>query len=54
VEGDYSSLIVQLKKLTKTNTEVTPSVTILGFEELVDKAGGMKFMEIVDSRPKPA
>jgi phenylacetate-coenzyme A ligase PaaK-like adenylate-forming protein len=54
VDGDYSSLVAQLKKMTKTNTEVTPNVTILGFEELVDKAGGMKFMEIVDSRPKPA
>ena len=52
--ADYTSLIAQLKKMTKTNTEVTPGVFILSFEELIDKAGGMKFMEIIDSRPKPA
>lgn len=52
--GNYSSLISQIQKITKTSTEVTPKVVIIGFEELVEKAGGMKFMEIIDSRPKPA
>ncbi len=52
--SDYSSLIAQVQKITKTSTEVTPQVVIIGFEELVEKAGGMKFMEIIDSRPKPA
>ena len=54
VNADYSSLILNLQKLTKTSTEVTPKVFIIGFEELVEKAGGMKFMDIIDSRPKPA
>ena len=54
VSGDYNSLILEIEKTTKTNTEVTPGVTIIGFEELVERAGGMKFMEIIDSRPKPA
>ncbi|MBN2228829.1 MAG: hypothetical protein JW779_04475 [Candidatus Thorarchaeota archaeon] len=53
-KSDYSSLIAQIQKITKTSTEVTPKVVIIGFEELVEKAGGMKFMEIIDSRPKPA
>jgi hypothetical protein len=52
--ANYSSLITQIQKITKTSTEVTPKVVIIGFEELVEKAGGMKFMEITDSRPKPA
>ncbi|MHA1493321.1 MAG: hypothetical protein ACTSUZ_12465 [Candidatus Thorarchaeota archaeon] len=54
VNADYSSLILQLQQLTKRSTEVTPKVFIIGFEELVEKAGGMKFMDIIDSRPKPA
>jgi hypothetical protein len=54
VPGDYKSLILEIQKTTKTNTEVTPGVTIIGFEELVERAGGMKFMEIIDNRPKPA
>ncbi len=54
VNGDYSSLILQVQKMTKTSTEVTPGVFILPFEELIEKAGGMKFMEIADVRPKPA
>ncbi|MHA2426161.1 MAG: hypothetical protein ACXAEF_15340, partial [Candidatus Thorarchaeota archaeon] len=54
VPGDYKSLILEIQKMTKTNTEVTPGVTIIGFEELVERAGGMKFMEIIDNRPKPA
>jgi hypothetical protein len=54
INADYSSLILQLQQLTKRSTEVTPKVFIIGFEELVEKAGGMKFMDIIDSRPKPA
>ncbi|MHA1944364.1 MAG: hypothetical protein ACW96M_08215, partial [Candidatus Thorarchaeota archaeon] len=54
VPGDYKSLILEIQKMTKTNSEVTPGVTIIGFEELVERAGGMKFMEIIDNRPKPA
>ncbi|MFW9788267.1 MAG: hypothetical protein ACFFE2_03070 [Candidatus Thorarchaeota archaeon] len=54
VTDDYKSLILEIQKTTKTNTEVTPGVTIIGFEELVERAGGMKFMEIIDNRPKPA
>ncbi|MHA2024741.1 MAG: hypothetical protein ACW98U_02475 [Candidatus Thorarchaeota archaeon] len=54
ISGDFSALIQEIQKTTKTNTEVTPTVAIIGFEELVERAGGMKFMEIVDSRPKPA
>ena len=52
--GDYSSLIAEIKKMTKHSTEVTPTVTIIAFEQLLEKAGGMKFMEISDVRPKPA
>jgi len=54
VNADYTSLILELQQLTKKSTEVTPKVFVIGFEELVEKAGGMKFMDIVDSRPKPA
>jgi len=54
VSGDHKPLILEIQKTTKTNTEVTPGVTIIGFEELVERAGGMKFMEIIDNRPKPA
>jgi len=54
LKADHSSLILQLQKLTKKSTEVTPKVFVIGFEELVEKAGGMKFMDIIDSRPKPA
>jgi len=54
ISGDYSSLISEIKKITKHSTEVTPSVTMIAFEELMEKAGGMKFMEISDVRPKPA
>ena len=52
--ADHSSLIREIQKVTKTSTEVSPNVKILGFDELVQKAGGMKFMEIEDVRPKPA
>ena len=54
VNADHSSLILELQQMTKKSTEVTPKVFIIGFEELVEKAGGMKFMDIIDSRPKPA
>ncbi|MFW9932432.1 MAG: hypothetical protein ACFFDR_07220 [Candidatus Thorarchaeota archaeon] len=54
LNADYTSLIAEVKKLTKHSTEVTPSVTMIAFEELLEKAGGMKFMEISDIRPKPA
>lgn len=54
LKADHSSLIIELQQLTKKSTEVTPKVFIIGFEELVEKAGGMKFMDIIDSRPKPA
>ena len=52
--ADYAGLIEAVKKLTKNSTEVTPAVTMIAFEELLEKAGGMKFMEISDVRPKPA
>ncbi|MFW9953151.1 MAG: hypothetical protein ACFFD3_01265 [Candidatus Thorarchaeota archaeon] len=54
INADYSTLIQEIIRLAKKGTEVTPSVTLLQFEELMDKAGGMKFMEISDVRPKPA
>ncbi|MFX0108050.1 MAG: hypothetical protein ACFE7R_07190 [Candidatus Hodarchaeota archaeon] len=50
----YDSLILEVQRITKNSTEVTPGVFILSFEELLEKAGGMKFMEISDVRPKPA
>ncbi len=46
--------IDRIKSLTKRSTEITPNITILAFEELLERAGGMKFMEISDVRPKPA
>ncbi len=52
--GNHSALISEVMKVTKRSTEVTPSVKILTFEQLLEKAGGMKFMEILDIRPKPA
>jgi hypothetical protein len=54
INADYASLIHQVKQITKRSTEVTPGVTMLEFEALMEKAGGMKFMEIADVRPKPA
>ncbi len=53
-DGNYASLILEIQRITKNSTEVTPYVFIIGFEELLDKAGGMKFMEVSDVRPKPA
>ncbi len=40
--------------ITKKSTEITPKVVIIAFEDLLEKARGMKFMEIFDARPKPA
>ncbi len=53
-DANYDSLISEIKRITKNSTEVTPSVFIMPFEQLMEKAGGMKFMEISDVRPKPA
>jgi len=47
-------LIHEVASITKKSTEITPKVVIIAFEELLEKAGGMKFMEIFDARPKPA
>ncbi|MHA1216147.1 MAG: hypothetical protein ACTSPX_02325 [Candidatus Thorarchaeota archaeon] len=52
--GRHQELILQLQQVTKNATEITPRVFILSFEELMEKAGGLKFMEIADVRPKPA
>lgn len=52
--ANYDMLVVEIQRITKNSTEVTPKVFILRFEELMEKAGGMKFMEISDVRPKPA
>lgn len=54
VGGDYRSLIREIQRITKSSTEITPTVSIIAFEELMEKAGGLKFMEIADVRPKPA
>jgi hypothetical protein len=54
VGGDYRSLIREIQRITKSSTEITPTVSIIAFEELMEKAGGLKFMEIADIRPKPA
>jgi hypothetical protein len=48
------ALISEIQTVTKNSTEVTPRVFVLPFEELMEKAGGMKFMEVQDVRPKPA
>ncbi len=37
-----------------SNNIRTNRPTDIAFEELLEKAGGMKFMEIFDARPKPA
>ena len=54
VNSDHTSLIHEVASITKKSTEITPKVVIIAFEELLEKAGGMKFMEIFDARPKPA
>jgi phenylacetate-coenzyme A ligase PaaK-like adenylate-forming protein len=51
---NHDALILEIQKLTKNSTEITPSVFIYTFEEILEKAGGLKFMEISDVRPKPA
>ena len=48
---DDAEIIRKIIYVTKTETEVTPKVEILGLEELIERAGGMKFREIVDLRP---
>ena len=53
VNSDHASLIHEVASITKKSTEITPKVVIIAFEEL-EKAGGMKFMEIFDARSKPA
>jgi phenylacetate-coenzyme A ligase PaaK-like adenylate-forming protein len=53
-ESNQDTLILEIQRITKNTTEITPRVFIMQFEELLQKAGGMKFMEIVDVRPKPA
>ncbi|TFF91060.1 hypothetical protein EU545_05815 [Candidatus Thorarchaeota archaeon] len=53
-DANYGTLISEIKRITKNSTEVTPKVFIMPFEKLMEKAGGMKFMEISDVRPKPA
>ncbi len=54
VHPPHDDLIMRLQRVTKDSTEITPSVLIVSFEELLDRAGGLKFMEIADVRPKPA
>jgi phenylacetate-coenzyme A ligase PaaK-like adenylate-forming protein len=54
LQSNQQDLILAAQTLTKNITEITPSVFIIGFEELMEKAGGLKFMEIADVRPKPA
>ncbi|MHA1770265.1 MAG: hypothetical protein ACTSYL_01920 [Candidatus Thorarchaeota archaeon] len=54
VSSAHTSLITEIQRLTKDSTEITPRVFMVSFEELLEKAGGMKFMEIADVRPKPA
>ncbi len=51
VTVDTAEIIRKITHVTKTETEVTPKVEILGLEELIERAGGMKFREIVDLRP---
>jgi len=48
---DNAEIIRKIIYVTKTETEITPKVEILGLEELIERAGGMKFREIVDLRP---
>jgi len=50
-EIDITEVKRRIISVTKTETEVTPKVEILGVDELIERAGGMKFREIVDLRP---
>ncbi len=43
-----------IQRLTKTETEITPIINFMDLETLLEKAGGLKFQEIVDTRVKPA
>ncbi len=54
LNADHSDLIAEIKRITKVSTEVTPNVFFLSFESLLERAGGLKFMEVIDTRPKPA
>ncbi|MCF2136174.1 MAG: hypothetical protein K9W43_02950 [Candidatus Thorarchaeota archaeon] len=54
VRPPHNTLVTEIQRLTKDSTEITPRVFMMSFEELLEKAGGMKFMEIADVRPKPA
>jgi hypothetical protein len=53
-EIGQESLVHEVQRITKNTTEITPNVFIVKFEKLLEKAGGLKFMEISDIRPKPA
>ena len=44
----------EIMRATKMVAEITPHVEILDLEELIEKAGGLKFLEIVDKRPAPS
>lgn len=54
VGQSHNALVSEIQRITKNATEITPRVFIITFEELVEKAGGLKFMEIADVRPRPA
>ena len=53
-EINQDTLIQEVQRITKNTTEITPRVFIIELEALLRKAGGLKFMEIADVRPKPA
>jgi hypothetical protein len=50
----HTSLIHEVVSITKKSTKIAPKVIIIASEQLLEKAGGMKFMEIFDAQPKPA
>ncbi len=43
-----------LQKITKGQTEVTPKISFMNLETLLEQAGGLKFQEILDKRGRPA
>jgi phenylacetate-coenzyme A ligase PaaK-like adenylate-forming protein len=43
-----------IQRITKAETEITPVVHFMDLETLLERAGGLKFQEIVDSRMRPA
>ncbi len=51
--ANKASLKRELKRLTKAQTEVTPVIHFMELDVLLEKAGGLKFQEIVDSRIRP-